>query len=499
MSQQFLDTPIEFLKGVGPARANTLKQELGIFSYEDLLYYFPFRYVDKTQFHTISQIQSDVMNVQLKGRIIRLEEVGRPRQKRLVATFEDETGEIQLVWFKGGQWIKPTLQQDKEFIVFGKPSRFKGKWSINHPEVEAADSARVQMGGRLKPVYGTTEALSKRGLNSNGIEKIVRQVLSEADGKIDEFVPGMVRDQLKLMVRADALRNAHLPNSVEVLQAARNRLKFEELFLVQLTLIQNKTEQTTKIKGAVMEEVGSLFNQFYSDVLPWELTGAQKRVLREIRMDMKRGAHMNRLLQGDVGSGKTIVAVLSALLAIDNGYQACVMAPTEILAQQHFKTIDGFLRDMGVEVRLLTGSTKTAQRKIVHERLASGDLHILVGTHALLEPVVKFKNLGLAIIDEQHRFGVKQRARLWRKAEIPPHVLVMTATPIPRTLAMTMYGDLDVSIIDELPPGRKPITTVHRTDSSREEVFGFIEKEIGKGTADLYSVPAHRRVFGHGL
>ena len=481
MSQQFLDTSIEFLKGVGPARANTLKQELGIFTYENLLYYFPFRYVDKTQFHTISQIQSDVMNVQLKGRIVRLEEVGRPRQKRLVATFEDETGEIQLVWFKGGQWIKPTLQQEKEFIVFGKPSRFKGKWSINHPEVEAADSARVQMGGRLKPVYGTTEALTKRGLNSNGIEKIVRQVLSEAEGKIDEFIPGLVRDQLKLLPRGEALLNAHLPGSVEVLQAARNRLKFEELFLVQLTLIQNKAEQTTKIQGAMMSEVGSLFNQFYSEVLPWELTGAQKRVLREIRMDMKHGAHMNRLLQGDVGSGKTIVAILSTLLAIDNGYQACVMAPTEILAQQHFKTIDGFLRDTGVEVRLLTGSTKTAQRKIVHERLASGDLHILVGTHALLEPVVKFKNLGLAIIDEQHRFGVKQRARLWRKAEIPPHVLVMTATPIPRTLAMTMYGDLDVSIIDELPPGRKPITTVHRTDSSREEVFGFIEKEIGKG------------------
>lgn len=477
----YLDTPIEFAKGVGPARANAFKSEIGVYTFEDLLHYFPFRYVDKSKFHRISDVVSDAVHVQLKGRVVKIDEVGKPRQKRLVATLEDDTGQIELVWFKGGNWIKPILSQDKEFIVFGKPNRFKGKYSLNHPEVEIAESARVKMGANLKPVYGTTENLSGKKLNSNGIQRVIQSTVVEGEGQIPEFLPEGILTSMKIPTRNQALRWVHLPPDMDKLEAARKRLKFEELYLLQLALIRNKLVSTKRIKGVVFEAVGHIFTDFYDNHLQFELTGAQKRVVKEIRKDTRQGYHMNRLLQGDVGSGKTIVAILTSLLAIDNGYQVCVMAPTEILAQQHMATFSKMLTPLGLEVRLLTGSVKTGDRKEIHEALENGSCNILVGTHALLEPAVEFNNLGLAVIDEQHRFGVKQRARLWSKAEIPPHVLVMTATPIPRTLAMTLYGDLDVSVIDELPPGRKRVATSHRTDAARDRIFGFMEDEIEKG------------------
>jgi len=478
---KYLDTQIEFANGVGSARAKAFKSEIGVYTFEDLLYYFPFRYVDKSKFHRISEVVSDAVHVQLRGRIVNIEEAGKPRQKRLVATLQDESGQIDLVWFKGGSWIKPTLQKNKELIVFGKPNRFKGKFSLNHPEVELAESARVQMGASLKPIYGSTEGLTGSKLNSNGIQKVTQSIVMKGEGRMPEFLPDNVIKALAIPSRNNALLWVHLPPNAESLEAARRRLKFEELYLLQLALIRNKLITTKRIKGVIFEEVGRKFSTFFNDHLHFELTGAQKRVIKEIRKDTRQGYHMNRLLQGDVGSGKTIVAMLISLLAIDNGYQVCVMAPTEILARQHFISFEKMLTPLGLEVRILTGSTKTAERKEIHESLQSGQCNIIVGTHALIEPAVQFLNLGLAVIDEQHRFGVKQRARLWGKAKTPPHVLVMTATPIPRTLAMTLYGDLDVSVIDELPPGRKPVATSHRTDSSRDRVFGFIQDQIELG------------------
>ena len=478
---KYLDTQIEFANGVGPARAKAFKSEIGVYTFEDLLYYFPFRYVDKSKFHRISEVVSDAVHVQLRGKIVNIEEVGKSRQKRLVATLQDESGQIDLVWFKGGSWVKPILQKNKELIVFGKPNRFKGRFSLNHPEVELAESARVQMGVSLKPIYGSTEGLTGSKLNSNGIQKVTQSIVMQGEGRMPEFLPDNVIKSLAIPSLNNALRWIHLPPNTESLEAARKRLKFEELYLLQLALIRNKLITTKRIKGVIFEEVGRNFTTFFNDHLHFELTEAQKRVIKELRKDTRQGYHMNRLLQGDVGSGKTIVAMLISLLAIDNGYQVCVMAPTEILARQHFASFEKMLSPLGLQVRILTGSTKTAERKEIHESLQSGQCNIIVGTHALIEPGVQFLNLGLAVIDEQHRFGVKQRARLWGKAKTPPHVLVMTATPIPRTLAMTLYGDLDVSVIDELPPGRKPVATSHRTDSSRDRVFGFIQDQIELG------------------
>jgi ATP-dependent DNA helicase RecG len=477
----YLDTPIEFAKSVGPSRAKAFKSEIGVFSFEDLLHYFPFRYVDKSKFHRVADVVSDAAHVQLKGRVVNIEEVGSPRNKRLVATFEDDSGQIDLVWFKGGSWIKPTLAQGKQLIIFGKPNRFKGKFSLNHPEVELAESAKTQMGVSLKPIYGSTEGLTGSKLNSNGIQKVMQSVVLDGEGQMPEFLSPDIIKALEIPSRNEALRWIHLPPDLASLEAARKRLKFEELYLLQLGLIRNKLVTTKRIKGVVFEEVGAKFTTFFNELLQFELTGAQKRVVKEIRKDTRQGHHMNRLLQGDVGSGKTIVAMLISLLAVDNGFQVCVMAPTEILAQQHYNSFTKMLGPLDLEVRVLTGSSSTADRKEIHASLLAGECKIIVGTHALLEDKVKFQNLGLAVIDEQHRFGVKQRARLWGKAKIPPHVLVMTATPIPRTLAMTLYGDLDVSVIDELPPGRKPVDTSHRTDAARARVFGFIQDQIELG------------------
>lgn len=476
-----LDTSIEYLKGVGPKRAELLKTEINIHTFHDLLQYFPFRYVDRSVFHKVADIESDAAYVQVKGRIGKVEKVGKPRQQRLVAQFYDESGSIELVWFKGIRFIQPMLKPNVDFVLFGKPNIFKGRKSIAHPELEKLDEKEQKAGGALQPVYSTTEKLSGKGLNSRGIEKLQKSLQTHINRVTPETLNEDIGKRLSLMSLEESYRQIHFPSSTHELDKARFRLKFEELFFTQLQLIRMQIKHKKNYKGFVFEKVGTLFNQFYQEHLPFELTNAQKRVIKEIRKDLGSGEHMNRLLQGDVGSGKTIVAVLCMLLAIDNGFQACLMAPTEILANQHYQGIAELLKPLGLEVRLLTGSSKTAERRELHEMADDGSLPILIGTHALLEEKVQFKNLGLAIIDEQHRFGVAQRARLWKKNVQPPHVLVMTATPIPRTLAMTFYGDLDTSVIDELPPGRKAIKTIHRGDSSRAAVFGFLKQEIDKG------------------
>ncbi len=476
-----LTDDISFLKGVGPQRAEALQKELAIFTPGQLLLHYPFRYIDKSQITKIKDIQSDQTPVQIIGQFNVVREVGEARAKRLVASFSDDTGTIDLVWFKGAKWAKAAIQLNKTFVVYGKPTEFKGKYNIPHPEMEQYETAGVVSGNELKPVYRTTEKLSSKGLSSNGIAKLTRTALDELKEPILENLSAVVLDRFKLPSRQESIRQIHLPSNATALEAARRRLKFEELFFIQLQLVKQKLLQTKMERGFVFEKVGDIFNEFYSKHLPFELTNAQKRVIKEIRADVGRGYHMNRLIQGDVGSGKTIVALLSAILAIDNGYQTCLMAPTEILAIQHFQSISTLVAPLGLKVVLLTGSTPKSERRIILESLAQGSIHLIIGTHALIEPTVQFQKLGLAIIDEQHRFGVAQRAALWKKATLPPHVLVMTATPIPRTLAMTLYGDLDNSIIDELPPGRKPIQTLHKTDAHRIEVFGFIEKEIAKG------------------
>ncbi|MBI1266336.1 MAG: ATP-dependent DNA helicase RecG [Cryomorphaceae bacterium] len=481
MASQILDTPIEFLKGVGPARADVLRKELGIFTFKELLYHLPFRYVDRSKFYTVSELNSDAAVVQLKGRIVRVSEVGVAKAKRLTAIFEDGTGQIELVWFKGAKWIKDSLRANTEYVVYGKISQFKSTWNIVHPEIETVDKFRLSGSSGLRPVYNTTEKLTSRGLHSTGISKLMEVLLPTLKAQIPETLSTELVSKLKFYSREEALMHIHFPPSLEEAEKARNRLKFDELFFIQLMLIKKKLQQTRNVPAARFAKVGELFNQFYDKHLAFDLTEAQKRVIKEIRSDVNTGYHMNRLLQGDVGSGKTIVALLCALLAIDNGYQVAVMAPTEILAKQHFESFSASLEFLPVTVSLLTGSTKTAARREIHASLMDGSLNILIGTHALIEPKVEFKQLGLAIVDEQHRFGVAQRARLWNKAKMPPHILVMTATPIPRTLAMTLYGDLDLSVIDELPPGRKPILTVHRTDSARLKVFKFIKEEIALG------------------
>ncbi len=476
-----LENDISFLKGVGPARADQFRMELGILTWEDLLMHYPFRYVDKSQVQKVRDVKSDAVAVQLQGTIVRLTELGEARAKRLVGIFQDETGTMELVWFKGARWLKSSLPLNKPCLVYGKPTEFKGKFNIAHPEVEEIESSRMAAGVGLKPVYSTTEKMSNRGLNSNVIGKLTLQLCEEVRNEIPEVLPQELIQQYKLISRAEALVQLHAPANAEKLEQARRRLKFEELFFLQLQLLQTKLAGTVEQRGVVFEKVGELFNSFYKKHLPFELTGAQKRVVKEIRTDVVKGFHMNRLVQGDVGSGKTIVALMAILLAIDNGYQACLMAPTEILANQHYEGISQLLEPLGVRVELLTGSVKKKSRVPLMEDLKSGELKFIIGTHALIEPVVEFANLGLVVIDEQHRFGVAQRAALWKKAALPPHILVMTATPIPRTLAMTVYGDLDVSIIDELPPGRKPVNTQWHTDAYRLMLFEFIRQEIALG------------------
>ena len=480
MSKAFWQTPIEFLKGVGPSRAELLKKEIGIGCYGDLLVYYPFRYVDRSQFWNVSEVTGLEPQVQIKGVLGHVTEEGPPKKRRLKARFTDDTGQVELVWFRGAKWIKSNLRPGEAYILFGKPNLFRGKVSIPHPELQLARESNSSK-PTIEPVYSTTEKLTAKGLNSKGISKIIKALLPSVSNHMEESLSDSIREQLKLIPRTEAFVNIHSPASDAHLKQAKRRLKFEELFFMQLSLLKNKVNQKKNYKGHVFGEVGTFFNRFYNEKLPFELTGAQKRVLKEIRRDTGSGSHMNRLLQGDVGSGKTLVALLSMLIAIDNGFQASLMAPTEILAMQHMETLSELLEGTGVQATLLTGSTPAATRKQIHTGLRSGDIHILVGTHALLEEKVKFSNLGIAVIDEQHRFGVAQRAKFWRKNIVPPHILVMTATPIPRTLAMTLYGDLDVSVIDELPPGRKPVKTVHRTDASRLRVFRFMEEQIAEG------------------
>ncbi len=473
---------IAYLKGVGPARAELLRDELRIFTLRDLLMYFPFRYVDKSQITTVRNIQSENEPVQLLLECVGFSEVGIGRAKRLTGRFRDASGDIELVWFKGASWIQKNFQIGQTYLVYGKPALFSGRYNILHPEVEWVEKSRWNAGNTFKPVYRTTEKCSKKGLNSNGIAQLTRTLVTQLpEHIIEENLPADLLSKYKLIGREMAIRQVHFPADIQRLESARRRLKFEELFFLQIQVARQKVSLTKDERGVVFGKVGNFFLDFYNNHLPFELTNAQKRVVKEIRQDVGKGFHMNRLIQGDVGSGKTIVAILSMLLAVDNGFQACLMAPTEILAMQHHQSMQELLAPLNCQVALLTGSTKTAERRRIHQGLLDGSIALLVGTHALIEPIVQFQKLGLVIIDEQHRFGVAQRARLWEKASIPPHILVMTATPIPRTLAMTVYGDLDVSVIDELPPGRKPIQTVWRSDARRLEVFQFMEDEIKKG------------------
>jgi len=483
LNSQVFQTPIEYLRGVGASRADVLKKELEIFKFEDLLRHFPYKYIDRTRFYKIKDINADMPYVQVLARLTQKEIIGEKHTKRLVAQAHDDTGTIELVWFQGIKWIEKTLIPGKVYVLFGKPGSFNGKAQMAHPEMELYSTEVQQRKGNLtlQPAYSSTEKLKQFSLDSKGIQKLVAVLLEQQLKDIDENLPLYILNRFRLIDRANAYRHIHFPEDTAKLNEAIHRLKFEELFFLQFRLLRNKLLRTQKFKGNVFETVGELFNQFYHEKLPFPLTNAQKRVLKEIRQDTQRGVQMNRLLQGDVGSGKTVVALMSMLIAIDNGFQTCIMAPTEILANQHYQTIKELVGDDFIEVGLLTGSTPQKSRKILHEQLESGQLKILIGTHALIEDKVQYKNLGFVVIDEQHRFGVEQRAKLWRKNTIPPHILVMTATPIPRTLAMTLYGDLDISVIDELPVGRKPIQTVHYYDNQRLRMFGFMKQEITKG------------------
>jgi ATP-dependent DNA helicase RecG len=479
---EVLESPIEYLKGVGPKRAELLKKELGIFSYVQLLNYYPFRYIDRTRFYKINELQPDQPLVQIIGRITDRQIIGDKHKRRIVARLTDETGSMELVWFQSLKWVEENVMRGKVYIVFGKPNMFNGTFSISHPELENYPRPAGITGNlTLQPIYNSTEKLKKHFLDSKGIQKLQSLLIEQHIREVKETLPGYITDKYKLVRRREALQNIHFPANAQSLQDAERRLKFEELFFIQLQLLNSKQQRTLKFKGAVFDKVGDKINTFYKEILPFELTNAQKRVIKEIRLDTQRGAQMNRLVQGDVGSGKTIVALMSMLLANDNGYQACMMAPTEILARQHYQSLVSLVKEDFVKVAVLTGSTTKKQRNLLHQQLENGEIDILVGTHALIEDKVQFKNLGLVVIDEQHRFGVEQRAKLWRKNSVPPHILVMTATPIPRTLAMTLYGDLDVSIIDELPAGRKPIETRHLFEGQRLRMFGFMKEEIRKG------------------
>ena len=481
MKPNLLQTPLAYLKGIGPNRAEILSSELGISTFWDLLQLYPNRYLDKTHYYKIAQLQQSGADVQVVGKIIHFKTVAQKRGKRLIATFVDETGQMELVWFRSQKWMMDNLKLNEPYVVFGKVSKYGKSFSMAHPEMELLKTHKAGLKISMQPIYPSTEKLSNSGITNKALSKLIQQLFFETKANFEETLPNYLLDELQLMSRSDALLNIHFPKNQNLLAKAQFRLKFEELFYVQLQLLTKKAARKHKIKGLPFKEVGAYFNGFFKEHLPFELTSAQKKVIKEIRNDMGSSAQMNRLLQGDVGSGKTIVAMMCMLLAIDNGFQACLMAPTEILAQQHYHGIKELLSVMGIRIALLTGSTKKVERTFLHNQLENGNLNILVGTHAVIEDKVQFKNLGLAIIDEQHRFGVAQRSKLWRKNTIPPHILVMTATPIPRTLAMSLYGDLDISVIDELPPGRKAIKTVHRFDSNRLRVFGFLKDEIKKG------------------
>lgn len=476
-----LQTPIDYLKGVGPSRAELLRSELGIHTYQDLLNLFPNRYIDKTTYYKIKQLQPTHADVQLIGQVTQLKVIGEGRAKRLVGTFKDETGTMELVWFRGHKWIVQHTKLHTPYVIFGKVQRFGYIYSIPHPEMELLADHETSLRSAMQPVYSSTEKLSNKGITNRVLNKLMQDLFLETKGHLGETLSDPLLNGLKLMPRDHAFFNIHFPKTQDDLAKAQYRLKFEELFYMQLQLLIKNLQHKQKIKGYPFTQIGSYFNTFYTEKLPFELTNAQKRVLKEIRNDLGSSAQMNRLLQGDVGSGKTIVALMTMLIALDNGFQACLMAPTEILSIQHYQSIQEMLEGMDVSVELLTGSTKTAKRRDLHQRLEEGSLQILIGTHALLEDKVQFNNLGLAVIDEQHRFGVAQRSKLWHKNEYPPHVLVMSATPIPRTLAMSVLGNLDQSTIDELPPGRKAIKTVHRFDSNRLKVFRFLKDEIKKG------------------
>ncbi|HLV39157.1 ATP-dependent DNA helicase RecG [Xanthomarina sp.] len=493
-----LQTPIDYLKGVGPNRADLLRTELGIHTYQDLINLFPNRYLDRTQYYKIHQLQRNNAEVQIVGEIISLKEIAQKHGKRLVATFRDDTGSMELVWFRGQKWIRESLKLNKPYVIFGKVNWFNGVFSMPHPDMELLEEHEKNIRSAMQPIYPSTEKLSNKGITNRVITKIMQQLFLETKGRFQESLSENILSELKLLSKSEAVFNVHFPKNQELLARAQFRLKFEELFYIQLQLILKNLIHKSKIKGLPFTQVGTYFNTFYKDHLPFELTNAQKRVLKEIRQDLGSNAQMNRLLQGDVGSGKTIVAFMSMLMALDNGFQACLMAPTEILSVQHYNGLIELANKLNISIKILTGSSKTSERKEIHKLLENGELDILIGTHALLEDKVKFKNLGLAIIDEQHRFGVEQRSKLWRKGPsgiqqnneeesgeirgaIPPHILVMTATPIPRTLAMSVYGDLDISVIDELPPGRQAIKTVHRYDKNRLNVFRFIRDEIEKG------------------
>ncbi len=479
--QDLLANKIEFLKGVGPKRAAVLNKEAGIFVFEDLLNYFPFRYVDKSHIYGVGEINNDNTYYQLCGTISNMKLHGTPRTTRITATFSDNTGQIELVWFKGLKWIRDKFEPGKKYLLFGKASVFNNKFNFVHPDIELFNTGDISQGESLEGVYPSSENMKNQGLGSKQLVKLIKNLLLLIQETLHETLPEQIIREQKLMGRQQAYVNIHLPENTDQLQKAINRLKFEEHFLFQLQLAGTKKKREQTTPGYVFGQVGQHFNAFYKQHLPFELTTAQKRVIREIRANLGAARQMNRLLQGDVGSGKTIVALMSMLLALDNGFQTAMMAPTEILANQHYQSIQKLLKDMEIRCELLTGSTKIARRRQIAESLLNGDLQILIGTHALIEETVVFKQLGLVIIDEQHRFGVAQRARFWKKSSIPPHILVMTATPIPRTLAMTQYGDLDTSRIDELPPGRKSIKTIHLYHSQRLRMIGFIKKEIASG------------------
>ncbi len=476
----FLDSKIEFLKGIGPQKGSVLNKDMAIFTFGDFLEIFPFRYDDRTTFYKINELRSDMNNVQIKGKIVNFSKNGTTHQQRLNAIFKDETGVVDLIWFQGAQWVAKNIVIGQEYILFGKPSVFGNKLNFAHPELEKiGENKEVQT--KLSPVYHTSESMKRVFLDSKGVSRAMKELLSQAIPKLEETLPEYLLATFGLIGKKEALANIHFPSDEKLLQKAQTRIKFEELFYIQLKMLLEKGIHRASSPGLVVRNLQTL-RKFYETILPFDLTNAQKKVIREIRTDVGSGKQMNRLLQGDVGSGKTIVAFICMLMALDNGAQACIMAPTEILAEQHFQGLFEYCQKLDIKLKLLTGSSKKKERAEIHTALEDGSLQILVGTHALLEDKVKFKNLGICVIDEQHRFGVAQRARLWNKKEhIPPHILVMTATPIPRTLAMTVYGDLEVSVIDELPAGRKPIKTVHKYETSRLRVYGMIEEEIKKG------------------
>ena len=476
-----LNNPIYYIRGISNARASKLSSEIGLRTINDLLHFFPYRYIDRTKFHKINELVNNTSEVQIIGAITDVKTIKQKTGTRLIARFQDETGFLELVWFKGHKWIKDSLKINTQYVIYGKLNHFNGMFSIVHPEMDILSDYKAKLQTKLQPIYSSTDKLVNSGVSNKVFRGYIQELLQQIFEKIEESLSSELISAHKLIGKKEALLNIHFPTSPEMLEKAQYRLKFEELFFIQLQLVRKKIIRKNKIKGYVFAKVGDFFNEFYSNYLPFNLTNAQKKVLKEVRKDVASNAHMNRLLQGDVGSGKTIVALLTMLLAVDNGFQASIIAPTEILATQHYYAISDLLKKMNISVDLLTGSTKVKKRREIHKNLENGQLHILIGTHAILEEKVSFKNLGISIIDEQHRFGVAQRSKMWKKNKLPPHILVMTATPIPRTLAMSVYGDLDISVIDELPPGRKEVQTVHRFDKNRLAVFNFMKKEIEKG------------------